>query len=252
MKTRLFAIASLAVACIAAGCAVGPNYHPPETTAPPQFANGAQAGFTTNEPVAAWWCAFHDNELTKLVDWAASSNLDLRVATANLLEARALRLGAKADFLPVASGNASYNNNTYSDAALFNAPGAPRRQELYDLGFDATWELDFFGRLRRSYAARTAEIQAAVGARRDVLVSLAAEVARNYFELRGAQDELAVLRRNAEQPDRYPQTHPGAPGRRRRHRTGCRPGAGRGQQHAGSHSAGGIGHCPRHSQNLEY
>ncbi len=197
MKTRLFAIASLAVACIAAGCAVGPNYHPPETTAPPQFANGAQAGFTTNEPVAAWWCAFHDNELTKLVDWAASSNLDLRVATANLLEARALRLGARADFLPVASGNASYNNNTYSDAALFNAPGAPRRQELYDLGFDATWELDFFGRLRRSYAARTAEIQAAVGARRDVLVSLAAEVARNYFELRGAQDELAVLRRNA-------------------------------------------------------
>lgn len=197
MKTRPFAIASLAAAWIAGGCAVGPNYQPPKTSAPPQFANGAQDGLTTNEPVAAWWRSFHDDELTKLVDWAASSNLDLRVATANLLEARALRLGAKSDFLPVAGGNASYSNNTYSEAQLFNFAG-PRRQELYDLGFDATWELDIFGRLRRSYAASTAAMQAAESARRDVLVSLTAEVARNYFELRGAQGELAVLRRNAD------------------------------------------------------
>jgi multidrug efflux system outer membrane protein len=198
MMTRSIAIASLAALWIAAGCAVGPNYQPPKTSAPPLFANGAQAGFTTNEPVAAWWRSFHDDELTKLVDWAASSNLDLRVATANLLEARALRLGAKADFLPVVNGEASYSNNTFSQAALFNAPGALRRQELYDLGFDATWELDIFGRLRRSYAASAAAMQAAESARRDVLVSIAAELGRNYFELRGAQDELAVLRRNAD------------------------------------------------------
>ncbi len=187
----------LAVVWIAAGCAVGPNYQPPKTSAPPQFSNGAQDGFTTNEPVAAWWRLFHDDELTKLVDWAASSNLDLRVATANLLEARALRLGAKADFLPVVTGEAAYSNNRYSEATLFNAPGAIRRQELYDLGFDATWELDIFGRLRRSSAASVAGVQAAAEARRYVLVSVSAEVARNYFELRGAQDELAVLRRNA-------------------------------------------------------
>jgi outer membrane protein, multidrug efflux system len=198
MNTRpIIIIASLAAIWLAAGCSVGPNYHPPKDTAPAQFSNGAQDGFTTNEPVAVWWRSFHDDELTKLVAWAASSNLDLRVATANLLEARALRLGAKADFLPVANGLASYSNNTYSEAELFNAPGAMRRQELYDLGFDATWELDIFGRLRRSYAASTAAVQAAEFARRDVLVSVAAEVARNYFQLRGAQGELAVLRRNA-------------------------------------------------------
>jgi len=198
MKTRPFAIASLATVWIAAGCAVGPNYQPPKTSAPSQFANGAQDGFTTNEPVAAWWRSFHDDELTKLVDWAASSNLDLRVATANLLEARALRLGTQADFLPVGNGGAGYSNNTYSEATLFNFSGTPRRQQLYDVGFDATWELDIFGRLRRSYAASTAAMQAAEGARRDVLVSVAAEVARNYFELRGAQGEFAVLRRNAD------------------------------------------------------
>jgi multidrug efflux system outer membrane protein len=198
MKTRPLAIASLAAVWIAAGCAVGPNYQPPKTSPPAGFAHGAQDGFTTNEPVAAWWRSFHDDELAKLVDWAASSNLDLRVATAHLLEARALRLGSKADFLPVANGVASYSNNTYSEAQLFNFSGTPRRQELYDLGFDATWELDIFGRLRRSYAASTAALQAAENVRRDVLVSVAAEVGRNYFELRGAQDELAVLRRNAD------------------------------------------------------
>ena len=66
------------------------------------------------------------------------------------------------------------------------------------MGFDATWELDIFGRVRRWYAASTAGVQAAEAARRDVLVSLVSEVARNYFELRGAQNELAVLRRNAD------------------------------------------------------
>jgi outer membrane protein, multidrug efflux system len=184
-------------AVLLGGCAVGPNYQPPKTEPPARFANAAQEIFTTNEPVAAWWRAFHDDELTKLVEWAASSNLDLRVARANLLQARALRLGATSDFLPVANGVASYSNNRYSEAELFNAPAAIRQQELYNLGFDATWELDIFGRLRRSYGANAAEVQAAESARRDVFVSVAAEVARNYFELRGAQNEMAVLLRNA-------------------------------------------------------
>jgi outer membrane protein, multidrug efflux system len=197
MKICTFAIATAAAGLITAGCAVGPNYHPPKTEAPSQFANGAQGSFTTNEPVAEWWQSFHDDELTRLVNLALSSNLDLRIATANLLEARALRLGVKSDFWPVANGNASYSNNKFSEAALFNAPGAPRTQELYDIGFDATWELDVFGRVRRELSASTAAVQAAENARHDVFISVAAEVARNYFELRGSQDELAVLRRNA-------------------------------------------------------
>ena len=67
MKTPRLAIALLAAVWIAAGCAVGPNYQPPKTAAPAAFANGAQAGFTTNEPVAAWWRSFHDDELNQLV-----------------------------------------------------------------------------------------------------------------------------------------------------------------------------------------
>jgi multidrug efflux system outer membrane protein len=167
-------------------------------SAPANFQDSAQTGLTTNEPLAAWWRGFGDAELDLLVARAMSSNLDLRIATANLLQARALRLGAKADFLPVADAQASYSNVKYSEAELFNAPGAPLRQQLYEGGFDATWELDIFGRVCRAYESSTASMQAAAAARRDVQVSLVSEVARNYFELRGLQHELAVLRLNAE------------------------------------------------------
>ena len=77
-------------------------------------------------------------------------------------------------------------------------PGGDRDIELYDVGFDASWELDFFGRVRRSIEASSAAVGAAEASRQDVIVSLLAEVARNYFELRGAQNRLAVARRNAE------------------------------------------------------
>ena len=194
---ELFLNSLLALSLIA-GCAVGPNYKAPKISVPPSFVNGTQTQYTPDQPVAAWWRGFDDAELNKLVEAASASNLDLRIATANLLQARALRLGAKSDFFPVVTGEASYDNVKYSQAGLFGATGVGRQEELYTLGFDAAWELDIFGRVRRSVQAATASVQAAQATRHDVLVSLTSEVARNYFELRGTQNELAVLRRNAD------------------------------------------------------
>jgi len=187
----------IGVAWLEAGCSVGPNYHPPQTATPTNFLQGANPAYSTNEPIAAWWRNFGDAELDRLTDRAISSNLDLRIATANLLQARALRLGAKADFLPTVDAAAGYSNIVFSDTQLFGFPG-PRRQNYYEAGFDATWELDIFGRLRRAYQSSTASMEAAAATRRDVQVSLVGEVARNYFELRGAQNELSVLRGNAD------------------------------------------------------
>jgi multidrug efflux system outer membrane protein len=197
MKFSPFLIAPIALAWLAAGCAVGPNYQPPKMDAPANFTGAVQTDFTTNQPVTNWWRDFGDAELVQLVDRAVASNLDLRIATANLLQARALRFGAGADFLPIVDGAAGYSNVVYSEAALFNFSGTPRRQQLYDVGFDATWELDIFGRVRRAYQSSTASMEAAAATRRDVQISLVSEVARNYFELRGAQNELSVLRGNA-------------------------------------------------------
>jgi multidrug efflux system outer membrane protein len=197
MKIIPFLSCLFAAVWFEAGCSVGPNYHPPETSTAAHFLEGANPAYSTNEPIAAWWHSFGDAELIRLTDRAIASNLDLRIATANLLQARALRLGAKADFLPTVDAQAGYSNVVFSQSQLFGFSG-PRREELYEAGFDATWELDIFGRLRRAYQSSTASMEAAAATRRGVQVSLVSEVARNYFELRGAQHELSVLQGNAD------------------------------------------------------
>jgi NodT family efflux transporter outer membrane factor (OMF) lipoprotein len=178
------------------GCVtVGPDYRAPQTQMPEAFANQAQEGLSTGGVETSWWRGFQDNTLNQLVDQALAHNHDLRVATARIREARALLSETTFDRYPTVTSQASYTRQRLSEAV---APTIDRDIELYEVGFDASWELDFFGRVRRSIEASVADVGAAEANRRDVLVSLLAEVARNYFELRGTQNRLAVARRNAD------------------------------------------------------
>jgi NodT family efflux transporter outer membrane factor (OMF) lipoprotein len=178
------------------GCLVGPNYKTPPLQMPAAFTNQAQEGLSPGGVEASWWRGFQDERLNQLVALALANNHDLRVATARLREARALLAETSFDRYPTVTSQGSYTRQRLSEARTF--PGADRDIELYDVGFDASWELDFFGRVRRSIEASAADVGAAEANRRDVIVSLLAEVARNYFELRGTQNRLAVARRNAE------------------------------------------------------
>jgi multidrug efflux system outer membrane protein len=191
-----------ATACVQAllftGCAVGPNYHPPETQVSAAFSNGVQTNLSSGQIAIAWWRGFNDDMLERLVDRALATNQDLRIATARVRETRALRTGAIADAFPVIDGTAAYTKSLASaDSEPFPIPRKERELELYTAGFDATWELDIFGRVRRSVQAVSADLAAAQANRQDVWVTLISEVARNYFELRGGQNELAVAKRNA-------------------------------------------------------
>jgi multidrug efflux system outer membrane protein len=180
------------------GCAAGPNYKAPKTAVPGGFSNAPQSAFSTNAAVTTWWRGFNDAKLNSLIDLALATNYDLRIATARLREARAFRRNTWFDLWPVPEATAGYSNARFSEAALFGNTQNGRNQELYDAGFDATWELDFFGHVRRSVQASTADVQAVAAQRNDVQVSLISELARTYFELRGVQNELAVARRNAD------------------------------------------------------
>jgi len=180
---------------VLAGCAVGPNYKSPETSVDYSFTRTNQPGVSTNAPTVRWWKSFGDETFNQLVGTAVATNTDLRIATANLREARALHRLANFDLAPTVTANAAYENRRNS--ALVSRPGADRQLEIYDAGFDAIWELDFFGGVRRSTEAARAQAQSAEAARRDVLISVIAEVARNYFELRGTQNQLDVAIRNA-------------------------------------------------------
>jgi len=161
------------------------------------FTNGNRTNMAPAPASILWWRGFDDPMLNGLVDQAVTNNPDLRIATAHVLEARALRMGAVANLFPVAQAQAGWTKSATSvDASPIPLTQQERELNLWSTGFDATWELDLFGHVRRSIQADTADLMATIATRQDVLVSLIAEVARNYFELRGAQRRLAVAREN--------------------------------------------------------
>lgn len=193
---RTPAIALLLSSLLLAACAVGPDYKPPATDPAPQFDQVDAGAFSTESAVAQFWTQFEDHTLQRLVDDALSSNHDLRIALTRVAEARALRGESRLDLAPTVTAGAGYSDQRLADAQL--TPGTPRDQKLYDAGFDAFWELDFFGRIRRSVEASNAELDVAEAGLRDAQVIVTAEVTRSYFELRGQQLQLDVARRNVD------------------------------------------------------
>ena len=181
-----------------AGCAVGPNYHRPSTALPDHWSQEASIG-VTNGPaeVAAWWANFHDPELNSLVERAAGANFTFRAAQSRVKAARALRGAVIADLFPTVGMNASYVDARRSANALA-FPVQLLDTDTFQAGFDATWELDVFGGKRRALEVADANLRALVEDQRDVLVSLLAEVARNYIEARGYQRRLEIARKNLE------------------------------------------------------
>ncbi len=167
-----------------AGCASTDNLprYQPELAA--QFANAAA---TTEEPVAEFWHRFGDAELDALVAAAVQRNADLRIASANLKQARALAGFADAQSLPAIGASAGATRIRSK-----NDQGNPQVFNTFSAGFDATWEIDLFGRLSGGRQAAAADARASEALVRAAQVSVAAEVARNYFELRGLQEQLRV------------------------------------------------------------
>jgi NodT family efflux transporter outer membrane factor (OMF) lipoprotein len=152
--------------------------------------------------VEAWWTLFNDTTLESLIERAAASNNDLRLAEARIREARALRGIVAADGYPGVDVGGSYTRSrgsgsvetTDGQVTGSESGGSRSRQtrDLFEIGFDAGWEIDLFGRVRRSVEAADADVQASEENRRDVLVSLLAEVARSYIQLRGDQRRIAI------------------------------------------------------------
>lgn len=178
------------------GCMVGPNNHPPQTTVPTEWVGVArtptdQPAVATEQPsdLTQWWRQFKDPTLTALVEEAMEANLDLRIAETRLRQARALRGVAIGGLRPSVTASGSYQ-------LLHKAGVESEDQNLYQAGLDAVWELDFFGGRRRNVEAATANIQAALEDSRATQVSLIAEAALDYIQLRGYQQEILIARNN--------------------------------------------------------
>ena len=207
-ETRVVFGLALLMFSLAAGCAVGPNFVPPRTVVPEtwdaqELVTAKQESQTTADPaaLAGWWRTFKDPTLTSLVETALDTNLDLRQAQARIRQARAARGIAGAGFWPQVDAQAFFERSSSSSATVTSSgvpvvTAGPAFRDLFQVGLDASWELDIFGGTRRGLEAATADLQAAVEDRRAVLVTLAGEVGTNYLSLRGLQQQLAIARQN--------------------------------------------------------
>ncbi|WEJ97804.1 MAG: efflux transporter outer membrane subunit [Candidatus Sphingomonas phytovorans] len=180
-----------------AGCTVGPDYKRPSV---PSGVGWTEPG-TPGAVDLAWWDRFGDAQLSALVARAIGNSPDLAEAEARLAEARANRRAVAGTRLPSVTANGSATENVLSrngQLPIGEIPGFQREFRLFDGGFDASWEIDLWGRHVRQGEAAAAREEAALFARRDVMLSLIAEVARNYLDLRTAQANAATARATAD------------------------------------------------------
>jgi outer membrane protein, multidrug efflux system len=145
--------------------------------APPPSTVPAVAGDTVT-PVGEYWRALDDSTLNRLLDQALGGNLDVEAGRARIRGARAAKLEATLDFVPTVTAVGGYTRQRLSGATFPIGNGTFPDQDIWDAGFDASWELDLFGRIRRGVQARGALVGAAEEELRDIRVSLGAELAR--------------------------------------------------------------------------
>lgn len=203
-STRCFAEISLltAASALVAGCAmVGPDFVPPTATVEGAWMAAEAPGLSDGAPVQiAWWRSFNDPVLDSLVESAYTQNLPLRVAGVRVLEAQARRGIAVGNLFPqVQQAFGGYSRVELSEKrANQSSPGLDRKFDDWQVGFDAGWELDLWGKFRRGIESADAALLASVADYDDVLVSLVAEVARTYVEIRTLEEALNVSWRNVE------------------------------------------------------
>ncbi len=234
---RVVGAGVLASVALAGGCTVGPSWKKPSFFAPSSWLGGRAGGaddasLPVPEPVDPnWWTLFHDKELTSLEDRVAAANLNVRLATIRLAESRSQRQITGADQFPTLKADGSYTREKVSQKGVLglfgsggggssfasggsSANGLSGRSggipstvtggtnvppfNLWQGGFDASWELDLWGRVRREVESADASLEQSADARRNSLLSVVAEVARDYMQLRGEQTQLQITADNIE------------------------------------------------------
>ena len=192
---RPFVILLVAILSFAGCFSVGPDYKAPDIVAPAEWSPNLRGGLSAQEPeaetLAKWWATLGDTDLSALMERAVTGNLDLKKAQARIREARVRRGVPEAGLFPSlnVAGSAAVSRSSEDS-------GSGLRRELYRTGFDASWEVDVFGGVRRSIEAAQGDLEASAADYQAVLVSLLAEVALNYVEARTFQTLLQVAEEN--------------------------------------------------------
>lgn len=187
------------LSCLLAGCiSVGPDYVKKDFPVPSRYVSlqqgTAKGDAVGDELMRKWWKVFDDSVLENLMEKATRQNLDVRIATARVRQARARAMISSAALLPEGGLRGDYERVRRPEEPFIAPDQKGRYQSLYLAGFDASWEIDVFGGVRRDIEAFLAALEASHEGLRDTLITLQAEVGRNYIEVRGIQHRLAIAR----------------------------------------------------------
>ncbi len=198
-----------------AGCMVGPNYHTPESEMPMSFEESQKSEEVCDEDLCQWWEQFEDPLLNSLIEEAIQGNYDWRIALEQIIEARAQYKIQGSYLFPEIDLNATatrsrFSNNLFTSSSDINStaagaspasvvsgnnfPVAGTIQNFFQIGFDAVWELDFFGKFRRGKRAAFALWEASVESSQNVLIMMISEVAKNYVLIRSLQQQIELAK----------------------------------------------------------
>jgi len=203
-RKGLCAASALLVPLVMQGCAaVGPNYREPEIATPDAWTDKVveQVTLGSESTLQTWWTVFDDPVLNGLIERSRQQNLDLEIAVSRVRESREVLAMARGEKQPVVDAGASVSASKLSDDGPLQqvAPvGGFDTQGLFEIGVDAGWEIDVFGKVRRTIEAAGAQYEASIEDYRDVMVTLFAEVAIAYTEVRGTQQRILYARDNVE------------------------------------------------------
>lgn len=191
MRSKISIIATLMFAVLLAGCAVGPNYKRPPVNPPPRF-RGDVNWQTNSFGDLPWWELFKDDALQSLIRTAVSNNYDVRIAAARMEEANAILVEARAAYYPHVgySGAVGIGKNSLEGNAVPNT----RQGRWYEALGNVSWEIDLWGKYRRLKESAKAQYLGTVEARNDIMTSLIATVASDYFQLLALDRELEIAR----------------------------------------------------------
>ena len=203
-------LTALSLTLVVSGCALGPDYERPDVT-PPQSWRAITTAESRSLADTSWWELFNDARLQELIHIALAENRDLKIAIERIEEARARYGVARSYFWPSVTVGGAGGRIQTSEGSLTHTPttdaGGDRDNErsIYSAAADVSWEIDFFGRVRRTSEAQEALLLGTEEARRSTVLALVADVARVYFELREADRQLDIARRTLAARSEYVQ-----------------------------------------------
>jgi multidrug efflux system outer membrane protein len=193
LDTSRWLVAGMVMAALLAGCAIGPDYKRPPVAEPPVFRGQATAEAASLADLP-WWEVFQDPILKNLITEALGSNYDVNIAAARVQEARAQVGVARSEYFPAIDYNVGAQRSRFSGALLGLPGGEPSTSNLYHGWLTASWEIDIWGRIRRSNEAARASLLATEDARRGVWLTLVSDLGQAYFELLALDVRLQIAR----------------------------------------------------------